>query len=211
MPRRSDPVIEKERCAAGAPKSAQNATSFALIAAYIKTIALGERCRRVIRGESRKSGGRKHPETSFPHSKLDRAVPDQLAIDLDRHLVLGGNTQAFGLKVLQLRHADGGAEDHILQVTNNVEITDSLKDDDIEQAVVDKGAFEERERSTIKATISDEDEGAFHGFRAFRFNDKMRGRAGGDLRSRNKVTERAEAAFEGQACLFHRLGIESNA
>src|SRR5437016_5448319 len=159
----------------------------------------------MIRCEKQKSRGRKHPETPFPHPKLYRAGPDQLAIDLDRHLVLGGNTQAFGLKILQLRHADGGAEDHFLQITNNVEITDSLKYDDIEQAVIDEGAFKERERSTIKATISDEDKGAFHNFRAFRFNHKMRRRAGGDLRCRTKIAEGAEAAFEGQARFLHRL------
>src|SRR5213082_366488 len=139
----------------------------------------------MIRCEKQKSRGRKHPETPFPHPKLYRAGPDQLAVDLDRHLILGGNTQAFGLKILQLRHADGGAEDHFLQITNNVEITDSLKYDDIEQTIVDEGAFEEWERSTIKATISDEDEGAFHGFRVLRLNYELRGRSGGDLRRRN--------------------------
>src|SRR5438105_5330502 len=158
-----------------------------------------------------KSGGREHPETPFPHSKLDRAGPDQFAIDLDWDLILGGNTQTLGLKILQFWHADGGAEDHLLQITNNLEIADSLKYDDIEQAVVDEGAFKERERSTIKAAISDEDKGAFHGFRAFRLNHKMRRRAGGDLCCRNKVAERAEAAFERQAGLLHRLGVESDA
>ena len=97
----------------------------------------------MIRREA-KLAGRKHPETPFPHPKLYRAGPDHLAVDLDWHVFLGGNPQAFGLKILQLRHADGGAEDHLLQVTNNVEITDSLKYDDIEQTVVDEGPFEER-------------------------------------------------------------------
>ena len=136
----------------------------------------------MIRCEKQKSRGRKHTETPFPHPKLYRAGPDQLAVDLDRHLILGGNTQAFGLKILQLRHADGGAEDDLLQITNNVEIADSLEYDDIEQAIVDEGAFEEWEWSTIKATISDENEGAFHDFRAFQLNHEVRGRSGGDLR-----------------------------
>src|SRR2546421_3079567 len=144
----------------------------------------------MIRCEKQKSRGRKHPETPFPHPKLNRAGPNQLAVDLDRHLILGGNPQAFGLKILQLRHANGRAEDHLLQITNNIEITDSLKYDNIEQTIVDEGAFEEWEGSTIKATISDEDERAFHGLRAFRFNYEMRGRSGGDLRRRNKIAER---------------------
>src|SRR4029077_14434909 len=125
-----------------------------MIAAYIKFIALVERCRRVIRREA-KLAGRKHPETPFPHPKLHRAGPNQVAVDLDWHLILGGNGQAFGLKILQLRHANGRAEDHLLQITNNLEITDPLKYDDIEQTIVDKGAFEEWEWSTIKATVSD--------------------------------------------------------
>src|SRR5437870_12994195 len=39
----------------------------------------------------------------------------------------------------------------------------------------------------------------------------MRRRARGDLRCRNKIAERAEAAFESQAGLLHRLGFESDA
>src|SRR5205814_3545141 len=113
----------------------------------------------------------------------------QLAINLDRHVILGRNTQAFGLNLLQLRHADRRAEDHLLQVTNNVEITDSIKYDDVEQAVVDEGAFKERERSAIKAAISDEDKRGFHNFRAFRFNHKMRRLTGSDLLFRNKQAE----------------------
>src|SRR5438874_4764743 len=190
--------------------SARNATPFALIAAYIKFIALVECCRRVIRREA-KLAGRKHPETSFPHPKLYRAGPDHLAVDLDWHVFLGGNPQAFGLKILQLRHADGGAENHLLQITNNFEITDSLKYDDIEQTVVDEGPFEEREWSTVKATVSDEDEGAFHGLRPFRLNYELRGRSGGDLRRRNKIAERGEAACTGDAGFLHRLGVEPDA
>src|SRR5205807_6909361 len=94
---------------------------------------------------------------------------------------------------------------------NNVEITDSLKYDDIEQAAVDEGALKEWERPPIKAPIADEDKGAFHGFRAFRLNHKMRRRAGGDLRCRNKIAKGAKTAFEGQAGLLHRLGVESDA
>src|SRR6476620_1861063 len=105
----------------------------------------------MIRCAKQKPRGRKHPETPCPHPKPYRAGPYQLAVHLDRHLILGGNTQAFGLKILQLRHADGGAEDDFLEITNDVEITDSLKDNDIEQAIVDEGAFEEGEWSTIKA------------------------------------------------------------
>src|SRR2546423_2642384 len=158
-----------------------------------------------------KSRGRKHPETSLPHPKLYRAGPDQLAVDLDWHVILGGNAQAFGLKILQLRHADGGAEDDLLQITNNLEITDSLEYDDIEQPIVDEGAFEEWEWSTINATISDENKGAFYDFRTFRLDHEVRGRSGGDLRRRNKIAQRAKAAFKGHAGLLYRLGVKSDA
>ena len=120
----------------------------------------------MIRREA-KLAGRKHPETPFPHPKLHRAGPNQLAVDLDWHFVLGGNPQAFGLKILQFRHPYGRAEDYVLEISNNVEICHSLKDNDIEQAVIDDSAFKKWEWPTIKTTISDEDERTFDSFRAF--------------------------------------------
>ena len=57
-----------------------------------------------------------------------------------------------------LPHADGRAEDHVLQIANNIEITDALENDHIEEPIIDKGAFKEWERSAVKAAITNEDE-----------------------------------------------------
>jgi hypothetical protein len=100
----------------------------------------------------------KHPKAALSHPKFDRTVSNQFTVNLDRDFFLGGNPEAFALEILQVRHADGRAEDHVLQIANNIEITDALENDHIEEPVIDKGAFKEWERSAVKAAITNEDE-----------------------------------------------------
>src|SRR5207249_9604175 len=149
-----------------------------------------------------KSGWGEYSEAAFPHPEFDWAVANQFAIKLDRDLFLGGNSKAFGLEIFQIGHGDGRAEDHILQIANNIEITDTLENDHIEEAIVDKGALEEREWSAVETAVANEDERAFDGCRTFGFDDKVRRRTRGNLRGRNQIAQRSKPAFEGGTGLF---------
>src|SRR5207245_10031302 len=54
-------------------------------------------------------------------------------------------------------------------------------------------------------------ESSFHGLCAIRLNHEVRRRSVCDMRRRNKIAERAKAAFKGDACFLHRLGVEPDA
>jgi len=134
-----------------------------------------------------KSDWGEHAKTAFPHPEFDRAVANQFAVNLDRDLFLGRNPDAFGLEIFQVRHADGRTENHVLQIANNIEITDALENDDIEETIIDQGALKEGERSAVEAAVADENERAFDGCRTFGLDDKVWRRARGNLRSRNQI------------------------
>lgn len=101
------------------------------------------------------------------------------------------------------------AEGDRLNVAEEIPMTLFLKNDHVEETVVQSGILKKRERSAVKTAISDEDEAAVTG-RAIDGDDTNLGWASrGHLRERHEVADRAKRSFEFRGGLADHFGIQT--
>ena len=81
----------------------------------------------------------------------------QLAIEFHRHILLAGYAQVPGLKIFDFRDTNIRAEHDMLQILNDLQITQTSKGDYIQQPIVDDGMLEKRKWTSVQAAIADED------------------------------------------------------
>src|SRR6266487_1223056 len=91
---------------------------------------------------------------------------------------------------------------------DDLEITEPCESNDIKQAIVDDGVFEEGKRPSVKAPISDENKRPLINRSILRFNEKSRRLTCRDLCCGNEITERTETAFEGETGFLDHLCVE---
>jgi hypothetical protein len=91
-------------------------------------------------------------------SEINRTIAGQLAIELERNVLLARYAQAPRLKVFNFRNSDLGAENDVLEILDDFEIAEPFEHDDIKQAVIHNGLLEEWKRTSIQAPVSNENE-----------------------------------------------------
>ena len=102
--------------------------------------------------------------------EFNRTVTGELAVKLQRDVLLARYAQAASLKIFNFRSADFGAEYDVLEIFNDFEVAEPFEHDDIKQAIIDDGALEKGERPSVKAPVSDENKRSFAYRAALRFN-----------------------------------------
>ena len=118
---------------------------------------------------------------TFVEAEFHRAIAHQFAVDFDRHDLIALDADLAGLEIFNLRHTNVGTKYYILQIFDDLEITESLEDNDVQKAIVDYGVFKEWKRAAIQATVTDEDERTFVNRRIFGLNEEPGRLARGDL------------------------------
>jgi len=73
---------------------------------------------------------------ALAHLEFNRTIPDQFAVDFHRNVLLRRDAEARGLKIFHLGQIDRGAEDLILEITDDIEIAGTFKDENIEKTVI---------------------------------------------------------------------------
>src|SRR5678816_1386315 len=116
------------------------------------------------------------------HPKFHRTAAHQFSIQLDRHVFGTAHTQAASLKIFHLPRGDIGSKNDVLQILDQLEVSEILEDEDIEQTVIDDRVFEKREWTAIKAPIANQDEGSFFRSRVLRFDRQPRWATASNLR-----------------------------
>ena len=106
--------------------------------------------------------------------EFNRTVAGELAVKLQRDILLARYAQAASLKIFNFRSADFGAEYDVLEIFNDFEVAEPFEHDDIKQAIIDDGALEKGERPSVKAPVSDENKRSFAYRAALRLNIKFR-------------------------------------
>src|SRR3982750_2666950 len=106
--------------------------------------------------------------------EFNRTVSDQLAIELHRHVLIACNPQPLRLKIFHFGQANVGAEKYLLQIFNDLKITDLFEGHYVHQTVVEHCVFEKREGTAIAATVPDQHERSFVDRRVRRFDEKPR-------------------------------------
>src|SRR4051794_19564772 len=127
--------------------------------------------------------------------KVDRTVANKLAVDFYRNGGVTRHAQCSSLKVFYFWRGDLWSKDDILHVAEQLDVIKSLEDENVEQAIVDDGLLEEWKWTAVEAAVTDQNKGAFFGYCIFRLDAQSRRRARGNMRSRDKVTQWAEAAL----------------
>src|ERR1700730_6930722 len=115
------------------------------------------------------------------------------------------------LEVFHFRQFDLRAEEHILEVFDDFEISQLLERDDVEQPIIHDSVLEKGKRTTVAAPVADQHKRSFPDRIVFRLNDQARRLTRRNLSGRDKVAERSEIALQGRARLLDDLGIESDA
>ena len=127
--------------------------------------------------------------------EFHRAISHELAIEFDRNILIAADPQSFSLKIFHFRQVDIGAEKNILQIFDDLEITNLLERDHIQPSIVEESVFKERKRSAVSPAVTDQKKRSFID-RSVRRLEKQTGRlTRGDLRSRDEITQRPEIAF----------------
>src|SRR5438552_10631887 len=109
-----------------------------------------------IRGGTKLAGFglrlRRHqdPQLALVDLKFYRALPDQFAIDFHRNIFFARYPELFGLKIFDLGQTNLRAEQNVLQIFDDLEITELFEDDNIEQAIINHRVLKEWERTSIK-------------------------------------------------------------
>src|ERR1700736_1698335 len=100
------------------------------------------------------------------------------------------------LKIFDLRCANFGTKDNVLQIFNDLKIPEPFENNDVKETIIDYGVFKKGKRSTVESPVPNQHERCFVGGRIFRFNEEPRGSPGGDLRRGNKIPHGAEVAAQ---------------
>src|ERR1700756_953082 len=100
--------------------------------------------------DSRGLSGHYDAKRTLAHGELDRAISYQLAIQFYRHQFIAVHLQAPGLKILDLRRANLGTENDVLQIFDDLEVAEALENNHVKQAVIDHSLFEKGKWSAVK-------------------------------------------------------------
>src|ERR1700730_5001142 len=114
-----------------------------------------------------------------------------------------------GLKIFDLRCANFGTKDNVLQIFNDLKIPEPLENNHVKEAIIDYGVFKKGKRSTVESPIPNQHKRCFVSGRIFRFNEEPRRSPGGDLRRGNQITHWSEVAAQFAARLFHTLRVQT--
>src|SRR6266705_3562981 len=78
---------------------------------------------------------------SFVESEFYRTIADPFAVDFDRHGLIALHSDPARLEIFNLLHANVGTKYYVLQIFDDLEITEPFEDDDVQKAIVDHGVF----------------------------------------------------------------------
>jgi hypothetical protein len=73
--------------------------------------------------------------------EINRAVAGQFAVQFYRNILRARYAQPLSLKILNLRGANRRAEDHVLQIFDDFEVSEAFEDDYLKQAVIYERVF----------------------------------------------------------------------
>src|ERR1700736_1459635 len=94
-----------------------------------------------------------HPKRILLEAKLDRAIADQFAIELHRHGLIAFHAQPHGLEIFNLGDANVRTKYDVLQVFDDLKITEPLEDNDVKKTVIKRNTLEEWKRPAIQAAV----------------------------------------------------------
>ena len=124
--------------------------------------------------------------------EFDRTVADQLAIQLYGHVLIASDPQSLSLKIFHFRQGDVGAKKYLLQIFNDLEITDLPESNDIEKPIIQGGVFKEREWSSVTPAIPDQHKRGFVNWCVSRLDKQPRRSACRNMSGGNQIAERSE-------------------
>ncbi len=102
--------------------------------------------------------GDEDAKRSLMDTELHRAITDQFPVDFDRDGLIAFHPQSAGLEIFNLRHPNVGAKHNVLEIFDNLEIAETLEDDNVQQTVVDHRVFKKREGAAVEPSVADKNE-----------------------------------------------------
>src|SRR5919201_6417014 len=102
--------------------------------------------------------GCQNVQLSVAYCEFNRTVASEFAVEFDRHILLARDANLPGLEIFDFRQTNLRAEGDVLEVFDNLEVTELFERDDIEQAVIIGGVFEKRKRPAVMTAVPNQDE-----------------------------------------------------
>src|SRR5947209_3160047 len=73
-----------------------------------------------------------NPKRTLVEAEFHRAIAHQFAVDFDRHDLIAFDADLAGLEIFNLRHTNVGTKYYILQIFDDLDITELLAYNDIQ-------------------------------------------------------------------------------
>ena len=94
-------------------------------------------------------------------AEFDRTIADQFAVEFDWNGLIAFDAQPTGLEIFDLGHTNVGTKHDVLQIFDDLKIAETLKNDNVQETVIDHGVLKKWKRSAVQAAVADEDERPF--------------------------------------------------
>src|ERR1700730_7406366 len=78
-----------------------------------------------------------NPERTLLDAKFNRTIADQFAVELYRHSLIAFHAQPSSLEILDLGNTNVRTKHDILQIFDDLKITEPLEDNDVEKTVIE--------------------------------------------------------------------------